>query len=298
MNDEVGLIVARVLLYGGALTVLGLPAYFAYAPAATREWLAARRWPWRGVALAAMVAILASVAHLLLLTAAMNGVTISDIDADMLRFVATEMPVGRAALVRLIALALLLGLALRRGRLRTFGCIVAGMVAVVSLSWNGHAMMHEGVKGWLHALLDQAHLVAAAIWFGALIALLGLAGAEGADGRVARREAFGAFSFVGTVVVATLILTGLLNTALIVGVPGGGDPAWNYIAVLSLKIAAFVAALGLAAHNRFTLAPALAAPLADAELGARVRRSVAVELGLILSVVAVVAVLGILSPSA
>lgn len=296
MNVEVGLIVARALLYGSALTALGLPAYLACAPSSARDWLLGRRWMRLCVAAVAALALVASGGHLLLLTAAMNGVGVGEVDREMLRFVATGMPVGRAALVRLIALTMLLGLALARRRLPVGGCIVAGTVAVASLAWNGHAVMHDGIKGWLHVSLDQIHLIAAALWLGGLVALLGLSSAGDARSTLARREAFVAFSFVGSAVVATLVLTGVFNVVLITGLGTGGEPARGYLAILALKIAAFLAALGLAAHNRFHLAPALMAPLPDQDLTIRIRRSVTSELGLLLLIVAVVALLGTLSP--
>lgn len=296
MTVEVGLIVMRALLYGGALMALGLPAYIACAPSPARDWLLGRGWTRLFVAAAAALALIASGGHLLLLTAAMNGVGAGEVSREMLRFVATGMPVGRAALVRLIALILLVGLAAGRRRLPVAGCIVAGAVAVASLAWNGHAMMHEGVTGWLHVSVDQIHLIAAALWLGGVVALLSLSPAEDTRSSLARREAFVAFSFVGSAVVATLVLTGVINTVLVTALGIGGEPARDYLALLGLKLAAFLGGLGLAAHNRYRLAPALMAALPDGDLTTRIRRSLTTELVLLLLIVAVVSFLGTLSP--
>jgi putative copper resistance protein D len=289
-----GLIAVRALLYGGTLAAFGLPAYRVLAPASARRWLDRRGWVRGAVAGAAAVGLAASLAHLLLLTAAMNGVGWAEVDRAMLGFVASDMPVGRAALVRIAALALVLVLTLaRNGHARPVAAMAAGAVAAGSLAWNGHAMMNVGATGWAHLLSDEVHLLAAGLWFGALIALFGLVEARGSDGGTVRREAFAGFATVGTVAVAALVLTGTINGIMILFVPGDGAVSPLYLALLAGKIVLFLGALALAAHNRFHLTPALD----RAGTEARLRRSVGYELALVTGTLLVVAVLGLLSPA-
>jgi len=108
---------------------------------------------------------------------------------------------------------------------------------------------------------------------------------------------------VGTIVVALLIVTGLVNSWILVGPHGVGQLSGNqYIRLLAIKLALFAAMLGLAAINRFRLTPALRRDLQAGSMpvGAlrALRRSIALEFGLATSVLAIVAWLGTLMPPA
>lgn len=294
MNPGADLIAARALLYVSVLVAFGVPAYLACTPGTARLWLEERRRIWRFAAIAAGAGIAATLIHLLLLCAAMNAVAAAHVGSAMLRFVATEMPVGRAGMVRAAALALLLVATFAlRGGVRIAVGAACGAVALSSLAWNGHAMMNEGGAGWVHLISDQVHLLAAGVWIGALVALLTLARAEGEHGAVARAEAFAGFSFVGTVVVAVLVLTGVINSIMILVVAEGGAPSCSYLVALGVKLVLFLGALALAANNRFRLTPALSRP----GVAAKLRRSVLIELSLVVAAVLIVALLGLLSPT-
>ncbi len=98
-------------------------------------------------------------------------------------------------------------------------------------------------------------------WVGALAAFVLLSLARPASDQAAvallSRTSNG-FARVGTIIVATLLLTGVLNYWFIVG-PALPDLApMSYGGLLAAKLALFAAMLGLAAVNRFRLSPRLA----------------------------------------
>ena len=108
---------------------------------------------------------------------------------------------------------------------------------------------------------------------------------------------------VGSGTVAVLILTGLVNSWILIG-PERIESLWTtpYGGLLAVKLLAFVAMLGLAAANRFRLTPAFGRSLgavagSDAERAA-LRRSIAAETALGLSVLLLVAWFGTLAPPA
>ncbi|EHC89306.1 Copper resistance protein D [Salmonella enterica subsp. enterica serovar Senftenberg str. A4-543] len=47
---------------------------------------------------------------------------------------------------------------------------MSGGVALATLAWGGHAVMHDGLHYYLHLLSDLTHLGAAGAWTGALVA--------------------------------------------------------------------------------------------------------------------------------
>ena len=107
---------------------------------------------------------------------------------------------------------------------------------------------------------------------------------------------------VGTIVVAALAVTGLVNAWLLVG-PDNIGALWTtlYGRLLLAKLALFAAMLGLAALNRFRLTPRFEASIATGDHGGALgamRRSLAVETGCIVAILALVAWLGTLEPPA
>jgi copper resistance protein D len=101
------------------------------------------------------------------------------------------------------------------------------------------------------------------------------------------------FSRLGYVAVGLLVITGLVNSLVLVGGPAaliGTD----YGRVLSIKLGLFGAMLAIAAFNRFVVSPGLQS--GDPKAVAILRRSVAIELGVGAGVLAVVAALGTVHP--
>jgi putative copper resistance protein D len=180
-----------------------------------------------------------------------------------------------------------------------------GAAATASLAWMGHGAATEGALGWLHLVSDIVHVIAAAVWVGALVAfvLLSLNRRATAEQNLAFHFGLSGFSGVGSAVVAVLIVTGLINGWILVG-PGQVEELWTtpYGRLLSLKLLLFGGMLALALANRVRLTPAFGRTL-HAEtppVGTllALRRSLALETGLSIGVLLLVAWLGTLEPPA
>jgi len=107
------------------------------------------------------------------------------------------------------------------------------------------------------------------------------------------------FSILGSVSVATLILSGFVNAWILVG-SFCGLVVTGYGQLLMLKLAAFAVMLGFAAFNRFALTPRLALASDDARQAAHreLSRNTLIEIALGLSIFAMVGVLGTQHPAA
>jgi putative copper resistance protein D len=289
----------RFALYLDLMLLAGLAARCVYA-ARQASLLPSRR------VLSALggLAVILSVTGFLYSVAGMAGVAVTDLDQDTLRFVLAETTPGWSFLVRLAALtAALVAIAfVTRRRTAIWVVAAASGTALATLAWVGHAAVSEGPAGTIHLLSDVAHLLAAALWVGALAVLLASLIQPPAQSRPLSdmHDALHAFSTVGSIVVALLLLTGTVNLWLTVG-PSGLPllPASPYGQLLILKLLLFLAMLGLAALNRVRLTPRLAAALAKGDTrtatGA-LRASIVAEAAAAVVIVALVAWLGMLAP--
>ena len=101
-------------------------------------------------------------------------------------------------------------------------CIVTlALTLLGSLAWSGHASGTPGIAGALHISADVPHLVAAGVWVGSLLplALLFAAARRATNAAVASmaRDATLRFSVLGIIAVGTLLVTGVINTCVLVG---------------------------------------------------------------------------------
>ena len=293
---DAALIGLRAIQYVAAAVVLGVPAFMLYGRAALT-----RVHPgWAGTLTRLASAILppAAVAALVIQTAVMAGSLSEAVRPETLRFMITGTALGLAYAVR-VALALvvlLLAFAVRPGRRLWAGLIGPAVLIAASFAWTGHGAATEGAWRWLHLVADIIHVIAALIWIGALAAFVALASRRSmSDGLAA---ALVGFAGAGTLAVAALLVSGLVNVWVLVG-PGGLprllSTPWGLL--LAVKLGGFAGMLALAALHRFRLAPGLAATGAPATL-ARLRRSLAAEFALGLVVLGLVAVMGLLPPPA
>jgi len=298
---ESTIVAVRLLQYAGATIGFGTALFLFYAvprgsaaEAALAE--SARRWLAAGAALLA----LASLALVAAQASLFAGSFSAGLTGEAIGAVIGSMALGKAALVRAalagLALAALLALPSRRPAWLAAACCSG--LATASLAWLGHAGAAEGPLHRLHLAADALHVLAAAAWIGALAGLLLLARADCGDPRRATlHHALRQFSGIGSLLVVLLVATGLINAWLVVG-PAQALTGWTtpYGRVLAAKLALFAAMLVLAARNRWRLTPALAARPDTA--AAALRRSVALEAGAGLAVLALVAWLGTLEPPA
>ncbi|WP_431565910.1 copper homeostasis membrane protein CopD [Brevundimonas sp.] len=289
----------RAAQYAAASVVLGLPAFMLYGGAVFGG--QAPRWvrPVLGGSAAALT--LLALAALALQTGLMAGALDQALNPEALSFVVGGTALGAAYAVRAGAALLLIPtvLFLRAGRGLWSVALGLGLIVAASFAWTGHGAATEGAGRWLHLTADILHAVAALIWIGAVFAFVALAmrWIEGdAAAQAALATALGGFARVGTLCVAVLLVTGLINSAYLVSVERaltlGETP---YGRLLALKLAAFAAMLGLAALHRFRSTPAL-------ERGggglAGLRLSLGAELALGLLILGLVGAMGMLAPPA
>lgn len=183
------------------------------------------------------------------------------------------------------------------GRL-TATTAAAGLM-LVSLGWVGHAAIDMG-GGTMHEINQMAHLAAGGLWLGGLlplgILLRRALHPDGADYVPLARAALPHFSQFGYVAVALLVLTGSVNSVMLVG-SFEALVETAYGRLLLVKIALFIAMIGLALVNRFRLLPRLRGDAPAAVPLRSLCRSVIAEQSLGLAVLAVVAVLGTWAPA-
>lgn len=294
---------ARLAQYAGLSGLLGAALFLLYG--ARSDELRRSDWTVRLVGASGGVLIAGAAASVVVQTAQMAGELAAALDPAALGDVLTGTEFGRAMTLRIaFAAAALLALFVVPRRARWVAVAALATCAAITFAWTGHAASAEGWLGWIHRASDTVHVVAAAAWIGALTCLAALVFYAHRSG--AREDAFTAqralagFSGAGSLIVAALVATGLINTWSIVGFAQiTALPAAGYGQVLFLKLALFAAMLGLAALNRWVLTPAADRLLAGGEgerhLGA-LRTSVAIETLTALALLLSVSVLGTLMP--
>lgn len=297
MTDWIG-IGLRFGIYADLLLLFGLAAYSLYA--ARPPWPARER---RIIAGLALLGLLLSVLSFLQMIAAMSGGTMAGIDRETFDFVLLDTTPGTTFLLRSAALAVVFVAALLPFRhTRSLVAIGAG-VALGTLAWTGHAAVTDGIAGTVHRLADGLHLLAAGAWLGALAVLVILLFSRMNDERsvASAWSALTGFAAAGTIIVALIVATGLINVWMIVGWEGALRlPTTLYGQLLIAKLALFAAMLGLAAANRWRLTPRLKWSSDSADVGGvrALRVSIALETGTAVLIIAMVAWLGTLSPEA
>jgi putative copper resistance protein D len=165
---------------------------------------------------------------------------------------------------------------------------------LASLGFVGHGAMLDGALGWLNRLSHALHMLAAGVWFGSLVALLAGLPLPGrlppsADATIALRR----FSALGSVAVAVVLVTGVVNTWLALG-GAPFDIGSPYQALLLAKTLLVAAMIGLALANRYAFMPRLAV---EPRALHRLRAAIVAEVALGLGAIALVSILGTLPPA-
>jgi putative copper resistance protein D len=306
MTDDWLNIALRFAVYMDLGATFGVSLFGVYALRLdSRSSLVAQRFARAAVA-GALVGIALSLGAMAVLAKAMSGAaTYGELNSNVFEMIISETAVGIAWSVRLLALVACVGLAVSKLRTvhRLIGSTALSALALATLAWSGHGAMSEGAQGYLHLGSDIAHLLAAGAWIGALFAFVMLAMYRAATTNesveILSRLSNG-FAQVGTVIVSTLVVTGIVNYLLIVGASVKPIFTTLYGGLLALKIALFIGMLGLAAANRFQLSPRLEVALSigdHAQAAVLLRRSLVIEACMVVLVIACVAWLGVLSPT-
>nr|WP_311530691.1 copper homeostasis membrane protein CopD [uncultured Ralstonia sp.] len=300
----------RFALYLDLMILFGVPLFSLYALGPADRSSAISRLYGKVVEASAVTGIVLSMWDIVLMAESMSGTTTyTQLSGHVFNMILTGTAVGMAWLMRVAVLAacLVIAIAWRRQptrlptRLR-IGLALLAAVALATLAWTGHGAMDDGLRGTLHLAADVAHLLAAGMWVGALVAFVLLSSAKRADTpnavQTLSRAASG-FAPIGTVIVALLVATGVINYLYVAGPTLDALFTTPYGALLLGKLTLFALMLGFAAHNRYRLSPRLAAALRDADYAIAVkalRNSLWAEACLAALVLALVAWLGMLSP--
>lgn len=303
---EIGLVVSRCVHYTALLALFGVALFPLYAlKRPVFAWTGARR----ANTILSLAAALGAVSGVVLLghvAAGMVG-SWSELHWDGLVSVAVGTIYGRIwiahiALAGAITAVTLTPRALTSPTAPWVLTLLSGLL-LASLALVGHAQDGDGATRLLHMAADALHLLAAGAWLGGIVALFDLLhaavrGDAPTDGHIAIRACV-RFAGLGMVAVATLIVSGMVNTWLLVGTVRAlfSTP---YGQLLVSKLVLFGAMLLLAALNRFKLVPGLLA--SNRSSGSKtalvwLRRHVGAEQALGLLIILIVSALGTMEPA-
>ncbi len=260
-----------------------------------------RHWAW--LVLSSLVGVILSMlAWLALLAANIYGTSVVDVCLDGgIWTVLSGTRFGQVTIVRLTLTVLLVAAVGRPSSAAApvRWAVVSAILAIAlltSLAWIGHAGATPGIAGQFHLAADALHLMAASAWLGGLpplAMLLACARRSPAPSWVGiTAVAIRRFSLLGIASVATLLVTGTINTLNLVGSIDGLIHT-DYGQLLLLKIGLFAVMVGIATINRLHLTPRLAMTGA---IGRLQRNSIA-ETGLGLAVLLLVGALGTMPPA-
>jgi copper resistance protein D len=302
---------AATLMAAGAIffVVFVAEPAFRRAPEDTRLAVALRsRLAWI-VWISIAFCVLSGAAWLVITAASMSGEALAQVYAqDVIWTVLSQTDFGNDWLVRFVVACVLAAIcvplfsarAAKSGWLKTVAVILAA-VLVGGLAFAGHAIGAEDIEGIVHPSADILHLIAASAWVGALIPLtllLAMAGAD-APALAVARAATVRFSTLGIIAVATLLITGIVNTWYLVG-SVAALTGTDYGRLLLIKILLFLLMVAIATFNWSQLTPKLV-DSANAAAAQRARRrlctNAAIEAALGTAIIAIVAVLGTLPPA-
>ncbi len=261
----------------------------------------------RAAVAAALTAPFVSLVQMLASIAAMMGQGIAGLEWMTVAALLSDTSLGWAFLARLtlliVAAAVLL---LGKGSppaLRSATMPYA--LALATLAWSGHAAATEGAAGTFHRLSDAAHLIAAGLWIGAVIWFLFLTKKahrpEGHGLAAPLLLAMHRFAGLGLLLVAIMIFTGAANAQLIFGLANSGAVLQtNYGRLMAAKLALVGVMLLFAARNALIgRRYAKAVGALGTETGptlAALRKSLSAELAVGISIIAIVALMTIMSP--
>jgi putative copper resistance protein D len=206
--------------------------------------------------------------------------------------VLTETMFGHVWVFRMVVAMLVLVLLVSRFEL---SYLVTGLAVLLlaSLALTGHAVAEAGIDELIHVVSEAVHLIAGGLWVGGLAVLTIMVLSRGTVDTRELAQALGRFSGVGYTAVALIVGSGTVNTWFLI--PSFEDFVTSeYGALLLIKIGLVSTMILLAANNRFRLLPTLdRQPEVTRE---RLVRSIGLETGMGLAVVAVVSILGMSSP--
>ena len=302
---EAFLALCRFLAFAGAAVLFGSPLLLLYgSPLSASTTAHDLKWIKLLLSAAALSVLAATIFGFIAQTSHLAGSLALALQPESLQAALWDMDFGKSSLVRagFALLALLAVMLLPACNKLWWGCIVTGTVICASFAWMGHGAATEGLIGLLHLTGDVTHMLAAAGWIGALVvfSVVLIRPAQDQTAQKALSASLRSFSGAGTIIVAVIIATGLINSAFLVGWDLERIVSTTYGQVLIAKLMLFALMLGLAARNRFRHVPALTSALrsqaSSRQAVTDLRRSIFLETCVAAAVLALVAWLGMLEP--
>jgi putative copper export protein len=262
---DVGAVITKTLVYAATLGAAGTVFYLAYAADLLSE--SQRQKIARLLGMELLVAAVATLGRILLLTGSMTGELSGMFDRDMARMI-LEAGEGTSASLRIGGLALA-ACALTRDRRAHSLALIGAAISAVSFAAVGHTRaLQPNLPATMFSCL---HLLGVAFWLGALVPLLQSTRRQPRDaGAVARR-----FGKLALSVVLLLVAAGL---ALLWMISYGHPNFWGsgYANMILAKLLLVAILLSAAAFNKLRLTPRLMQGDAAAAVG--LRRSIQLEL--------------------
>jgi putative copper resistance protein D len=258
---------AKAATYAATLGAAGAIFFLAYCSTLLRDSQRAIFRRLIGILIGA--AALLSVCRIALLSGSMSGGFAGMFDSGFARMILSAGE-GRATGARIIGLMLAVFALSPNPRLRG-PAVLGGIVAATSFAWVGHA--HALAPNIASSLLLCLHLLCAAFWLGALPPLWVIA-SGGNEAQTAAAAAH--FGKLALRVVALLLAAGVSLLFMLIG---SVTQLWSsdYGRLMSIKLLAVAALLGLAAWNKLYLTPRLLSGQPRAAV--LFRRSLAAEIG-------------------
>jgi putative copper resistance protein D len=298
-------LISRFIEYSGAMILFGSSLFLLYGrPIASDAAGSDLVWT-KHLLMGAGVGLLgATVIGFVAQTTVLAGSFGAISDPITLKAALLGMNFGISSLVRLATalLAITSVIFLRPGTRLWSPCAALGTIACASFAWMGHGAATEGAAGWIHLAGDIAHLLAAAGWIGSLAVfwIMLLRPRPSVTDQKALCASLISFSGVGTMLVATIVASGLINSFFLVGWDPAHIVATRYGQVLIAKLLLFAVMLALAAANRFRHTPHFARALLKTEPTTmavlHLRKSITAETVTAAGVLAMVSWLGTLAP--
>ena len=286
------IVVSRAIHFASVALLFGMPLF---RLTVVRD-LAAAPGERRVEVWAAILALLSGLGWFAGVAAAMAGGWADAVAPDMLGTVAFDTRFGRLWITRLACLVAIFAVhALGRSSRRSdIALVIPATAFAASLVGVGHGL--AGGRGGdvvapIHAVADIVHLLCAAIWIGGLFCL-GRLLQVGAPDTI--RHALPRFSRIGYWAVALLVISGCINALVLVATPDRLLTT-DYGRVLLIKIGLAVVMVAIAVVNRLMFTPQVMTRTEPTDIKG-LWRSVLVEQGVGLLVLAVVARLGTIHP--
>lgn len=272
----------KALAYAATLSAIGSVLVLLALRELSEGGRAALRWT---AALSALAAAIFTALRLPVRASFLMGGTLDGATDPMILGMVADSPLGTSAALRLVGLALILAV-LWRARTGLVLALIGACMASASFALRGHALSEPQM---ILGALITLHILCLAFWVGAFAPLARAARRDPPAQAGALAHEFGrrALWAVGLVVLAGVITLGLLGAA----TPSALSSPYGQM--FAVKLVLFVGVIALAAVNKLTLTPALLAATPGA--GARLRRSIGVEAGLVAGILVTTVALTTLS---